>query len=419
MTKSVEEKPGYEFKAIALLALGFGLVGLDRWLIMPLSPQIMRDLDLDYQDIGNLAAILGLSWGLFAIVMGRLSDRIGRRKILIPAIVAFSLLSGASGLATGLGMLLLARLMMGVAEGAYCPASYAASIDASPPQRRGLNLGIIQGSFALFGLALGPIIATQLVELVSSWRIVFGLVAIPGLIIAALMYVVLREPARPVVSDEQPKPHVPWLDLFRYHNIRIAMPAIFCAMSGLFVIGSLTPVFLTDVIGLSGTQMGFVMSGLGFGGFLGQIAVCGASDVLGRRVTAITAFVLAAASLATLTLYAQTPGALFMLLFSSAFFCCGAIALLAGPLSGEAVPPAIASSAMGLVIGAGEIFGGGVAPSVAGFIAQHAGLPTAFLTIAAVLTCGGILSLFFQETAPRALARRAVGSPATAEVGAQ
>lgn len=419
MTEAGEEKPGYEFKAVALLALGFGLVGLDRWLVMPLSPQIMRDLDLDYQDIGNLAAILGLSWGVFAIVMGRLSDKVGRRKILIPAIVAFSLLSGASGLATGLGMLLIARLLMGVAEGAYCPASYAASIDASPPRRRGLNLGIIQGAFALFGLALGPIIATQLVELVPSWRIVFGIVAIPGLIIAALMYFVLREPAFVPAINDQPKPQVSWVSLFGFHNVRIAMPAIFCAMSGLFVIGSLTPVFLTDVIGLSGTQMGFVMSGLGFGGFLGQIAICGISDVLGRRTTAVVAFFLAAASLVLLTIYAQTPLMLFMLLFSSAFFCCGVIALIAGPLAGEAVPASIASGAMGLVVGSGEIFGGGVAPSVAGFIAQHAGLPTAFLTIAAVLSFGGLLSLFFRETAPRAVARVNAGSQPIAEAAAQ
>ena len=419
MTEAGEEKPGYEFKAVALLAMGFGLVGLDRWLVMPLSPQIMRDLDLDYQDIGNLAAILCLSWGVFAIVMGRLSDKVGRRKILIPAIVAFSLLSGASGLATGLGMLLIARLLMGVAEGAYCPASYAASIDASPPRRRGLNLGIIQGAFALFGLALGPIIATQLVELVPSWRIVFGIVAIPGLVIAVLMYFVLREPTFVPAINDQPKPQVSWVSLFGFHNVRIAMPAIFCAMSGLFVSGSLTPVFLTDVIGLSGTQMGFVMSGLGFCGFLGQIAICGISDVLGRRTTAVVAFFLAAVSLVLLTIYAQTPSMLFMLLFSSAFFCCGVIALIAGPLAGEAVPASIASGAMGLVVGSGEIFGGGVAPSVAGFIAQHAGLPTAFLAIAAVLSFGGLVSLFFRETAPCAVARVNAGSQSIAEAAAQ
>ncbi len=414
MTTTEISKPGYEFKAVALLALGFGLVGLDRWLVIPLSPQIMRDLHLNYQDIGNLAAILGLSWGVFAIVMGRLSDKIGSRRILIPAIIAFSVLSGASGLAMGLSTLLFARMMMGVAEGAYCPASYASSIDASAPQRRGLNLGIIQGAFALFGLALGPIIATQLIEVVPSWRVVFGIVAIPGLIIAALMYTVLRETNISAHPTTEAKLLIAWKSLFGYYNVRVAIPAIFCAMSGLFVMGSLTPAYLTDVIGLKGTQMGFVMSGLGFGGFLGQIAVCGISDVIGRRPAAIAGFLLAAASLTIFTLYAHTPLALFLLLFASAFFCCGEIALMAGPIAGEAVPIQMSSSAIGLVVGAGEIFGGGVAPSVGGFVAQHAGLHITFLIIAGVLAVGGVLSLLFRETAPAA--RRAKGDTSSVPV---
>ena len=74
---------------------------------------------------------------------------------------------------------------------------------------------------------------------------------------------------------------------------------------------------------------------------------------------------------------------------------------------------------MGLVVGSGEIFGGGVAPSVAGFIAQHAGLPTAFLAIAAVLSFGGLVSLFFRETAPCAVARVNAGSQSIAEAAAQ
>jgi MFS family permease len=51
-------------------------------------------LGLDYQAIGNLVGILGIVWGIFAAISGRLSDAIGHRKILIPAILMFSLMSG-------------------------------------------------------------------------------------------------------------------------------------------------------------------------------------------------------------------------------------------------------------------------------------------------------------------------------------
>ena len=75
---------------MTLLGLGFGLVGLDRWIIAPLFPFMMKDLNLGYQDFGNLIGILGLCWGVFAIIMGGVSDKIGRRKVLIPAILLFS-----------------------------------------------------------------------------------------------------------------------------------------------------------------------------------------------------------------------------------------------------------------------------------------------------------------------------------------
>ena len=77
----------YEFKAVGLLTLGFGLVGLDRWILPPLFPSMMKDLNLNYQDLGNLVGALGVAWGVSAILMGNLSDRIGRGRVLVPAAV--------------------------------------------------------------------------------------------------------------------------------------------------------------------------------------------------------------------------------------------------------------------------------------------------------------------------------------------
>ena len=117
----------YEWKAVTLLTLGFGLVGLDRWIIAPLFPSMMKDLNLNYQDMNNIVAVLGLSWGIFAILAGGLSDRIRRKRVLVPAIVAFSLLSGLSGVATGLVSLIFSRALMGIIEGSFCPTSFAAT----------------------------------------------------------------------------------------------------------------------------------------------------------------------------------------------------------------------------------------------------------------------------------------------------
>jgi len=132
----------YERGTLALLGIGFGLVGFDRWLLAPLFPHIMRDLGLNYSQLGSLVGILGVAWGLWSIAMGPLADRIGRKKILVTTMIAFSVLSSLSGLASGFISLLLLRAAMGVAEGAFTPASIAANSEASLPARRGLNQGI-------------------------------------------------------------------------------------------------------------------------------------------------------------------------------------------------------------------------------------------------------------------------------------
>src|SRR4030095_14678215 len=107
----------YEWKAVTLLGIGFRLVGLERLIIAPLLPSIAMDLGLSVEQQLNLVGILGLVWGVFAFFSGMLSDRIGHRKILIPAVILFSLTSGVSALATGFLSLLLIRGCMGLLEG--------------------------------------------------------------------------------------------------------------------------------------------------------------------------------------------------------------------------------------------------------------------------------------------------------------
>src|SRR5215831_7147432 len=193
----------YEWKAVTLLGIGFGLVGLDRWIIAPLFPCMTTTgvapgcgaagLGLDYQAIGNLVGVLGLVWGVFAAISGRLSDAIGHRKILVPAILLFSMMSGLSGMVASLTGLIAIRGLMGLMEGSYCPTSFTATAAAAHSSRRGFLQGLQQSGFALFGFGLGPIVATQLLRY-GSWRQVFWVVAIPGFIVCGLLYVVLREP---------------------------------------------------------------------------------------------------------------------------------------------------------------------------------------------------------------------------------
>ncbi|MEO7775814.1 MAG: MFS transporter [Steroidobacteraceae bacterium] len=392
----------YEWRAVLLLALGFSLVGLGRWILTPLFPAMMRDLDLNYQDVGNLVGILAICWGVSSIVIGALSDRIGRRRILVPALVIFSLLSGFTGVAGGILGLLLMRAIVGAAEGAYCPASIATTAEASHPRRRGLNQGLQMSGFALFGFGLAPIIATQLMDLTGSWRMVFVLVAIPGLIVAFFMWRVIREPAHlRAGASKHTTVKARWRDVFRSRNLVLAMLCIMCAMSCIFVLGAMVPSYLVDFLKLSPTQMGFIMSALGFGGFIGEFVIPGISDYIGRRLAAVLSFIGAAIAMYYFSRLDADPVWLFGMLFIVSFFCLALLALFTGPVATESVSPLLVSSAIGMVSGVGEIFGGGIAPMIAGGVAQARGIEHVFDVALAGLIAGIVFSVLLKETAPR------------------
>ena len=389
----------YEYAAVAMLALGFGLVGLDRFIILPLFPVMMSELHLDYQDLGNISAILAIAWGISSIFMGRLSDRIGRRKVLIPAVLLFSLLAGLSGLANGVAALLLIRAVMGVSEGAFTPTAIAATAESSHPSRRGLNIGIQQAFFPILGLGLAPILATQLLLVLPSWRWVFAVVSLPGFLLAWFMYRNLREtrvPSASAASEEKGQ----WLDALCYRNVPLNILGMFCMLTSLFVLSVMMPNYLTDYLHLELQQMGFVMSAIGLGGFIGQLVLPGLSDRLGRKPVVLGSFVATGTCIWLLMHTGAEPLTLFVLLFFTTFFNFSMICMTVGPLTGESVPLPLVSTATGLVVGIGEVFGGGVAPALAGYIAQHQGIQYTLDLALGGVELGLLVACLLRETAP-------------------
>jgi hypothetical protein len=85
-----------------------------------------------------------------------------------------------------------------------------------------MNNGIFQCMISLMGNAIGPIIATQLL-LVTDWRTVFMLVGIPGLIMAAAMFFLVREPEVHTASAGESSARPSFNDLFRHRNVPLAM----------------------------------------------------------------------------------------------------------------------------------------------------------------------------------------------------
>jgi MFS family permease len=396
--------PTYEKKAVGLLSLGFGLVGLDRFIINPLFPVMAKDLGLNYQDMGLISAVLALAWGLSSIFTGRLSDQIGRKKVLIPSVVVFSLLVATSGLASGLLSLLLIRGLMGLAEGAYVPASIVATIEASKPSRMGLNIGLQQTAAPLVGLGLGPVIAVYLLQVLPSWHWVFGIVAVPGLFIAWLMARTLRE--SPIDTDVSTEFKARWWDVLRYRNILFGTLGMCALLSCLIVLSAFMPNYLTDHLKLSLEQMGMVLAGIGLGSCIGMVLIPAISDRVGRKLTMVCSLLIELVALWLLPHVGADPALLFAVLFVATFLNAGVVAITVGPLTHGSVPPRLATTATGIVVGLGEVVGGALAPAIAGGLAQHVGI-SVIPTIALVAISVGTVIVAFgiKEPDPAQAAR--------------
>ena len=92
------------------------------------------------------------------------------------------------------------------------------------------------------------------------------------------------------------------------------------------------------------------------------------------------------------------------MVFVVSMFSLGTVALITGPIATESAPAGLVSSAIGVVVGSGEIFGGGVAPAIGGTIAQHYGIENIFWMPSRRCVIGALVAIGLNETAPRRMA---------------
>jgi predicted MFS family arabinose efflux permease len=384
---------------VAVMALGFGLVGIDRFLIATLYPVIARDLGLSYGDIGTITGALAVAWGIAALFMGNLSDRIGRRVVLVGALIMFSLLIGASGLATGLLGLVAVRIVMGFADGAFAPASISATLEAAPPEKQGFSIGLQQMTLTLFGLGLAPLAVGELLHIID-WRWIFSLFVIPGLLLA---WVTLRVvPRGRADGSAQLDSLRAWREVLRFGNVRVLMVGMFCWLTCLITTSAFMPSYLMDHLGLGFGPMGRVMSAIGFGATAGTLLLPWLSDAIGRKPVMLLSAAGASVAMLFLSRTGPDPATLFWLLFAVHFFNNALITLTVGPICFESVPAGLTATASGVVIAVGELAGGGLAPILAGQFAEIFGIRHLLWLPMGALAVGFLVCLVaLRETRPR------------------
>jgi len=402
---------GYEWTVVLLLGLAFGFAYFDRMAMTFLSPYVVKDLGLTNTQVGALGSGLSLTWALGAFLIGVWSDAVGRRKpFLLAFMVIFSFCSVLSGLAASFGTLLASRVVMGAVEGPFLPICLAIIAAASAQSRRGLNVGIVQNFFgSLIGTAIAPIVLVWIADH-YGWRSAFYLSATPGLLLALLVWRFIREPAMPSLPAGEARAP---LDLGMLVNRNIAICSLLsCLMVGSLVIGSIfLPLFFTGPRGWEPKTMSFVMAALGLTPGLGGVLVSWTSDRIGRRPPMIFGCFLAAICPFAALWFGGSIPVLAMIMFAS-WLGIGVFPLFMGLVPAETVGHAKAATAMGLVVGIGELSGGFLGPLIGGKLADLHGLQAPLLIQGVLAILAGFVAFGLVETNPRILARRAEGAVA-------
>ena len=243
----------YENSLVAILFLTWGTVFLDRMSQLYLAPYIVPEFHLSHEQVGMLASVLAITWALSTLLFGALSDRIGRRPILIPAVFAFSILSWLSGIAHSFHQLLLIRALMGLAEGPCWSIMTALIEESSTPTRRGRNIGIVVSAGALVGLAVAPVLTTQIAAR-FGWRWAFFVAGVPGFLMGLLIWKFVKEPEHDPTDGREPEAAAhhrvslrDYFSILRYRNIWLCCIGAAGFISWLFLSNVFAPLYITEV----------------------------------------------------------------------------------------------------------------------------------------------------------------------------
>jgi MFS family permease len=388
----------YENKLLVLLTFTFGFVLFDRMALNFLVPFFDKELGLNNTQIGLLASLLALAWAISGYVIGTLSDKTGKRKqYLVIAVAIFSVCSFISGLAASFAFLLVARIVMGFAEGPVLPLAHSIMVSASTIKRRGFNMGFMQ-SFGsnLLGTMLAPVI---LVVLATNygWRNAFFIAGIPGLILAALGFFFIKENDTTGVKEIKQKASI--ADLLKYRNVWVAILLSCCMMTWMFAQITFMPKFLIDIKQFSHDDMGKTMGAFGFGAIIWGAVVPALSDKLGRKPVVIFFFLMSMIMPLAVVYAANAFGSLAPLVILGATTM-GCFPIVLATIPSETVPRQYLAQTLGLVMGIGELVGGFAAPAIAGWSADKFGLQAPFLIAAGASLVAGIIAFLLIETAP-------------------
>jgi MFS family permease len=383
--------------------LGWMLDAMDVMLLAMVLDNVMADFHISKAIAGLVSSYSLVASALGGVLFGFLADRIGRTRALMASILVYSLASGACGLSTTVGQLILFRILLGLGMGGEWATGAALIAETWPAEHRGKALGLMQSSWAI-----GEMIAAGVTLLVLprfGWRAVFFVGVLPALVI----FWIRRRVPEPDIwarrgSRERGLLRLLWRKDIRWNGI-LATAMNGFTMFGYWGLFTWIPAYLKLPVAQGGRGLSILTSMtwlilMGLGKWFGYTLFGFFADSLGRRASYVLYLVVAAA-LVPLYGLTKSPAGLLVLGPFVAFFGTGYFSGY-GAISSELFPTEIRATAMGLSYNIGRGFSA-LAPYAVGALAIRYGLGPAFFLQAGAFLLAALLALALPETKGKTL----------------
>lgn len=352
---------------LALLFLGWSLGNLDRYIMNYAVVSITGDLQLDASSTGIILSAFFLGYAIMQIPGGWLADKFGAKRILLLAVIMWSIFTGLTAIAWSLTAMIVIRFLFGIGEGGFQPASSKIIATIFPKEERGRAMSIMLTSGGIVSLIV-PLLAAYLLGTIG-WRMMFIIIGAIGAIIALLYWKYIQLPKAETVEEAgTTSTKVNFKELLKTPLMWNLIIAYFCIYAVNWGLVSWIPTYLQKNRGLDLMSIGWAQTipaittiiGVYGSGFIIDKLPRGMEKVLGSISCAaigILLYLMFTAKTVTLFIGYQTVVSIFI-----AF-----VITLLPVIVLKKLPSSITGSAMGIANTGGQL-AGFVTPMAIGFM---------------------------------------------------
>ncbi|GLX70943.1 MFS transporter [Paenibacillus glycanilyticus] len=281
MKNSAMINPGSKL-ILSVLYLGWIVSYIDRTVVSLALSKIGDDMSLSAGMLGIVLSAFFMGYAFMQIPGGWLADKYGSRRVIIVAVICWSIFTAFTGLAWSLASLLLVRFLFGVGEGGYPAASTKAISDYFPAAQRTKAQTTMMSSNAL-GAVMAPIICTPLL-VAAGWRHTFLIVSCLGLVVVACFVLATRR-AKTISSDLDSKPSKGnYKELLSNSLVwKVVLIFFFSNIAG-WGLSSWMPTYLINELGIDLKSAGYLVAIPGIISVMGMLISGRIMDRIGTKV---------------------------------------------------------------------------------------------------------------------------------------